>query len=421
MKIKLPELILLLVLIVVPGTGISAETLEDYLIIAAKNNLELKARFLEYNASLKKVDQTGVLPDPEISFGAFIMTGEPYFNDKVTEITVMQMFPWFGSLSAEKKEAGLRAKSKYEQFNEARSRLFMKVRKSWYDLYLVHRETIFYKENIAVLKTLEEITVNRFKSDPESIKSTNVNSKMVNVLRIQIELNEIKSRLLFLKDRKTTLTSEFNALLNRPFETAVPFGSDVKSAEIPSSLKNISYKIQTDNFILKRIEIEKNAALARKDTGRKKGLPMIGLSLKYSTVLSKPDMFMPMVTLSIPLWRPKYNAFVKEAQLTFESLSAKKLDVKNDLLVKAEKIKAKFDDAKRRESLYKKQVALSSQSLELLIANYSAGSGKLEEVLEMQTKLISYKLKEITAVVEGNIAAAEINQITGKKEFEAKP
>jgi len=50
----------------------SADSLYNYLEIAAKNNSDVLQKFAEYQAALQKVPQVGSLPDPEFSMGIFL-------------------------------------------------------------------------------------------------------------------------------------------------------------------------------------------------------------------------------------------------------------------------------------------------------------------------------------------------------------
>jgi outer membrane protein, heavy metal efflux system len=62
--------IFILALLLVTGRLFS-QTLDDYLLIAAENNPNLKAKYFQYQAALERVPQAGSLPDPQLSFGIF--------------------------------------------------------------------------------------------------------------------------------------------------------------------------------------------------------------------------------------------------------------------------------------------------------------------------------------------------------------
>jgi len=78
---------------------------------------------------------------------------------------------------------------------------------------------------------------------------------------------------------------------------------------------------------------------------RKMGLPMIGTGLQHD--IFKPransesmgngqNMLMPMVSVTIPLWRKKYRASVREAELMGQSVIEQKPDLSNLLMVNYE-------------------------------------------------------------------------------------
>jgi len=113
--------------------------LNEYLETAARNNPALKAKFNEYNATLEKIPQAGALPDPQLTFGYFIMPVETKNGPQRAKISFTQMFPWFGTLNNRKNIYISVAKSKYEDFEEAKSKLFFDVKSTYYDLYFIKK------------------------------------------------------------------------------------------------------------------------------------------------------------------------------------------------------------------------------------------------------------------------------------------
>src|ERR1035437_6702291 len=70
-----------------------SDSLNQYLVIAAKNNPSVLQKFYEYKAALQKVPQVGSLPDPELNVGVFIQPMELVDGKQVADIRLMQMFP----------------------------------------------------------------------------------------------------------------------------------------------------------------------------------------------------------------------------------------------------------------------------------------------------------------------------------------
>ncbi|HCY40707.1 MAG TPA: hypothetical protein DHV48_05030, partial [Prolixibacteraceae bacterium] len=87
----------------------SQDSLSVYLELAAKNNPGVKAAFSQYLAALEKVPQVGSLPDPQGSLDFFLKPMELLAGNQVGSVSVMQMFPWFGTLKLAKDEASLMA------------------------------------------------------------------------------------------------------------------------------------------------------------------------------------------------------------------------------------------------------------------------------------------------------------------------
>ena len=95
-----------------------------------------------------------------------------------------------------------------------------------------------------------------------------------------------------------------------------------------------------DHPLLNSLELKVKAAAASERAALKQGLPKVGVGLDYVMVDKRTDMvvpdngkdvLMPMVTLSLPLFRGKYRAAEKEAQLMQESYALQKKEVTNTL------------------------------------------------------------------------------------------
>lgn len=465
------RLIYILTLLLSAGNVIG-QTLEDYLIIAGENNPNLKAKYFQYQAALERVPQVGALPDPQLGFSFFIMPMERYIGNQTGSISLMQMFPWFGTLGAAKNEMAFMAKAKFEEFNDAKSMLFYEVRANWYALHLLEKEIAITKENIELLKTMEHIALARFKSGGQSnnnsggsgnvrssgnqnttnsssgmggmniqgqstagnpssrnmpqmgeMESMSSSGSMIDVLRVQMEINELQNNLALLEDSKIPIISRFNQLLNRATNEPVILSDSIMAAQIPLAIAEIPDSIRSNNPMLKMLEQEEAAYIAQGEMNKKMGLPMIGLGLQYDifqpranseSMMNGRNMLMPMATVTIPLWRKKYNSSVKESDFMRQSVIEQKQNVSNQLMVNYEDVLKDFKDADRRVKLYQDQTSLANQALNILIVQYTTESSNFEEVLRMQQQLLDYQLKYLNALIDGNIAVAMMARLMGR-------
>jgi outer membrane protein TolC len=429
-------IILIILAGIIHQTAYSQDSLSYYLEKAALSNPGVKARYLEYSAALEKVTQVGSLPDPQVSFGYFIKPIQLLGGNQVADIQLMQMFPWFGTLKAGKDEASLMAKAKYEEFNYSKAELFYKVKSSWYQLMKHDREIALVNENIEMLESIEKLAIVKFQSPVSDVPSqpmpgsgsiTNSSSGMKSpqtglqdVLRVRMEILEQKNKLELLNDQRKTEEATFNALLNRSLEIHVQISDSLVAQPLPAGRSAIPDSILNNNPMLSILENETGTYLFMEQKAKKMGLPMLGIGLDYmlikersgnTSMMNGKDMIMPMVSVSIPIYRKKYNAMQNEARLMKEAGDQQIIDLKNSLMVQYRQIIQRLDDAERRIALYTEQEDLARRTTGLLLSGFTTTGSSYEEVLRMQLKVLDYGFKSIEAIVDYNTSVAMVEML----------
>jgi outer membrane protein TolC len=131
-------------------------------------------------------------------------------------------------------------------------------------------------------------------------------------------------------------------------------------------------------------------------------------------MMNGSNMLMPMATVSIPIWRKKYTAAVRESEIMQDYVS-KLIESQNDkLLVNYEEAVKQFRDAELRKKLYREQELIANQALNLLLVQYSTEGSNFEEVLRMQQQLLGYRLQLLNAYIDGNISVATLERLIGR-------
>ena len=127
----------IIILLIAVGFHLSvyAQTLDDYFQVAAENNPGLLSKYKNFEAAMQRVTQLSSLPDPNLSFGYFISPVETRVGPQQARFSLTQMFPWFGTLSFQEEAASLSAEAKYQEFLDARNKLYYQVAASYYPLY----------------------------------------------------------------------------------------------------------------------------------------------------------------------------------------------------------------------------------------------------------------------------------------------
>jgi outer membrane protein TolC len=406
-------IIITLILLAISGKLSAQEELKRYLQTAAENNPGLKVKFNAYMAALEKIPQVGVLPDPTVVFGYFIQPIETRLGPQHAKISASQMFPWFGTLSARKKSAGALAKAKYELFEEAKSKLFYDVKATYYNLFFTKMAIRITKENIGILSSFRSLAAIRVESGSASA---------VDTYRVEMEINDLEIQLALLQDNLTTLRIKFNNLLNVDNDSNVQI-VDKLSVETLLSKQAELDSIRVNNNALASFDYQLEGLEHRKTSAKKEGLPQFSVGLEYAiTGETNPtadhagqDAFVfPKVGVTIPLYRSKYKAKIREVAYLQKAKNFEKTDTRNILTVLFENVWKDYLDAGRRYSLYQTQTALAQKSLSILESEYTTSNMNFEEILRMERKLLKYSLELRKATVDKEAAVAFIHYLQGK-------
>jgi outer membrane protein TolC len=446
------------------------DSLANYLEIAAKNNPGVLQKFTEYKAALQKIPQAGSLPDPELNLGVFLQPMELVSGNQVADIRLMQMFPWSGVLKNARDEMSLMANAKFELFRDAKLNLYYDMQRTWYDLIKYRQEIKISESNVKILKTIERLTLIRFKSPltdergsssggiiagvlppaPSSVsegmqkmgagnanntatgaeqgsgsmtantmEARTTGSGLADLYRIQIEIGDLENNIESLKNLIRTLSARFNSYLNRPVISPVSLPDTLIAAILGSPMAVVDSMIK-NNPMLGMLKYEHQSLEARSRMVTAMGYPMVGLGVNYSLInksemsassMNGKDMIMPMVTVTIPLYRKKYNAMKTEAELMKRANSLGSESLSNSLKAEFYEALQLYQDASRRQKLYADQSQLADNSLSIMLKSFASSGASLTEILRVRQQTLDYKLKEVEAITDFNTSVAWLRRL----------
>ncbi|WP_157501369.1 TolC family protein [Echinicola vietnamensis] len=407
---------------------VQGQSLADYIEEAAENNPEIQAANSRYAASLERVPQVGGLPDPELSVGFYLQDMATLMGDQRLNATLMQRFPWFGTLQASKDEASLLAKANYQDFEAVKNALIYDVKTTYYQLYLLEHHLMVARKNLQLLNDLEELALNKFKGG-----TPGKSGKMTDVLRIQIEQKALVARIAALEDEHAVREVDFNLLLNRPKDTPVHMDASFwNEEEILWDKEVVLDSILNANPQVKKMEWEGLAYQKKGEAARLKGLPSFGVGLSY--MVNSPrqpagdingpmgyvpggmghNMVMPMVSVSVPLFRGKYKAASKESEYYYQASVQAKEALDNTLRSAWEEQYRLIREAERNANLYQDQVVLLQKTMDLMIADYSSAAGSFEELLSVQRQLLDFEMKTAEETFKKLQAYAKLASLMAK-------
>ncbi len=124
------------------------------------------------------------------------------------------------------------------------------------------------------------------------------------------------------------------------------------------------------------------------------------------------DMIMPMVSVTLPIYRKKYKAMQTEADLLRTAASQNRHSVSNSLQSEYYQALQMYEDARRRVKLFESQYQLASRSLDLIMKSFAVSVSGLTDVLRVQQQTLDYELKQVEATADLNTAVAWLNRLT---------
>ena len=391
--------------------SVQAQTLDDYLAVAAENNPRVKAAYAEFEAALLEVPQVSSLPDPTLTVSAFGRMVETRLGPQEARFSLMQMFPWFGTLDAKADVAALMAEAEFQAFLQVRNEVFFEVSEQFYDLYELDQRLEFQVENLEILQNYKDLALSKVRAGGGALSD---------VLQVDLMRNEVLTTIEILKLKKQPLLAAFNALLDREkfSEVILPENLDAENV--------IFEPLEVDvlqNPQLQEMEKMAASAQARKEVAIKEGMPSIGVGLDYVIVGERTDMqvqesgrdaIMPMLAISLPIYRKKYRAARKQAEFLEDSYNQRREGMLNQLQAELEQAFFEVQEAKATLLLYQKQVESSQQVLNLLLSGYRNAASKFEEILRVRQELLKYQLAVAEAEASLFTAVARIKYLSGK-------
>lgn len=411
---KALKLILILLIIITVNPLFSQSEVNQYLKTAAENNPGLKAKFNNYLAALEVVPQVGALPDPKIAFGYFIQPIETRLGPQQAKISLSQMFPWFGTLNALENSSIAMAKSKYEDFEEAKAKLFFDIKSTYYNLYFAKKAISISDKNIRLLESLKKLARVKYESGVVSA---------VDLYRIEIELNELEYQRGLLEDNLSFLKVKFNNFLNAEAGTPILIQDTLISTAIILSKKAILDSILLRNNKLASFDYQLESFDYKVQTAKKLGMPQLTVGVEYAFIGSgnstasdagKDAIVFPQIGFSLPIYRNKYKAMIDEVNYLKQSKQYEKDENVNMLETLFELNWKEYSDASNRLELYIKQTELAEKSLSILTLDYQKSNGNFEEILRMERKLLKFSLEMQKAATDIAASKAFIDYLMGQ-------
>lgn len=400
--------------IVLPALD-TGSPLEEYLRYAGLNNPGLEAAFQRFLAATERLPQVSALPDPRLTFGAYLQEVETSAGPMSSKVGISQTLPWFGRLQDQEDAAARDANAAWRRYQAEKLDLFERVTAAVYELRYLHQAIRITEENLELLRQFEQVALARFRVDA---------ADHPDVIRIQVELGALEDRLAQLNQLRDPYTSRLNAALNRPVNAALPWPVELPAELYAGTAEELFVLVRDNNPRLLALaeEVERERELA--EVARKQGLPDLTVGLDYTFVSdaapnpgfseSGDDPVLLSFSVNLPLERRKYAAAVREAVARRLSIASARAEQTNRLGADLRQASFEHVDAERRVELYANTlIPKATESMQASLAGFRTGGSDFLDLLDTERTLLEFQLALERAVADRAVSLAKLERLTG--------
>ncbi|WP_310994173.1 TolC family protein [Aequorivita marina] len=376
---------ILSVMLLFCGLSVQSQHLENYIETAIQNSPNIQAVEKQHQLAMEKIAETNSLPDTQFLGGYMLGKNEMPMMQQ-GEISVMQMFPWFGTIGARGEYASAMADADFIEVEIAKRKTAMALSQSYYRLYKIAKQQQVLADNIQLLQVYERMALTSVEVGQASA---------VSVLRLQMRQNDLVERKLVLEQDLEAEKITFNKIMNRKEIQEIPIADTLS---LPKNEVEVNFsKLMLHPEIAKFEAL--NKVVSQADIlNKKESTPDFGVGVEYMLFNENPNMLMPMVSLSIPIFNKKYKSVSRQNKLRYEELDFQKETVQNTLMAELQTAIRNRNAARIRIDTQDKNLKQARDANEILLKNYETGTIDFREVLDVQELQLQFQLSKIEAI-----------------------
>ena len=379
-------------------------TVQDYIFYALEHNPRLAAALAEWQAALERVPQARTLPDPVLSYQL-----ESMQDRQQHQVMVTQALPWFGKLDLRAEVAQAEAEAARQRYEAEKLAVAREVRDAYDEYYYLARAIVVVGENRDLMKYLEEVVRARYAASAASHPD---------VIRAQVELGKLDDEVRTLVDSRSASAARLNAELNRPAESPLPWPRALAEEPVEASDGRLLEILRENNPELKALDFqvareERMIRLAEKDY-----YPDLMLGAGYMREQMSgggEDGVMAMVGATLPIWRAKYAAGVREAERRHDATVKRRADRANRLAAQAVKVAYRLRDARRKIDLYGNTLLpKAEESLKATETSFRGSQATFTDLIDAERILLEFRLAYERSLADHAQRRAELEMLVGR-------
>jgi outer membrane protein TolC len=252
------------------------------------------------------------------------------------------------------------------------------VKRAYYRLQFLEDTIGVQRRTLSLLGDLEELARQQ---------NTAGRATLQDVLRAQIEQEQLKTGIENLDDSRSMLLAELKAALGLGNEDAAPPvpANFTLSGDTPDREKILETAMRR-NPVIQRMAADVSRAQAMLDVARTAGVPDFSVGIE-ADFKARPTMWTPSASVTLPIWRDKIAAQIAGAQSEKRAAEARLSNEQVQLATELAAMLYMYRESLRdMELLANRLIPKGRQSLEAARTGYANGSSGFLDVIEARAQ-----------------------------------
>ena len=389
--------------------------LSHVLATVLSNNLAIKNSYETAQANLAKYDQVSFLDDMLAQYAVFTkdlsLTGSTQKHNK----SVAGGFPFPGLTSIKASIIDQAVESSRLKLKQTTQDVITQSRQAYYNLQFSEKEIGLIQQEIKLLRALKEELRNSYSTNTADLSS---------VIKVDIEIDKDRNRLLVAKDKKRAQQAMLNALMNLSPDFVLGKLDPLKPLKISTASRQLLQTAKT-----KRVEIAllKSELLKMKhvialsdkrfypdfDAGfsrfQNKASRQVGSGASSAPFSTKPQ-------IKANNFFAKNDSYLMETKQKYKALQfkIKSLETKTDA-----EIQQALSNYHSQQSTYllyqKKIIPKAKEALSVVKNQYETDEAGYIQILDAQEVLLKYRLLSAKSLKDMNIQANSVARLVGER------
>jgi len=376
-----------------------------------RNNPEIHAARLRFEAATKRPSQVGTLSEPTASLTNFGV-GHPFSRLNGSDFAyqgfgVSQEFPFPGKLALASEEAQREAESAQQSYRSAVVEVAARLKVAYYEWLAVNKAIELTRKHRDLLGRFEEIARNRYRVG-KGIQQ--------DVLKAQFDVSSLEQQLVMLDEKRQREEAAIASLLATP-TISIRAPGEIQPSSLPVSLDEL-LKATAES---PRVRAEQRMVDARAvgiNRSRKDFRPDFGVNLQWlHTGSNFPDYYMATVEVKIPIYYARKQRYaLEESYSRFDEARQNYRAAQQQAVYQVKDQYLSIQSSERILNLYKTTLLPQAQlTVDSSASAYEVGNIDFLSLVSNLTNLISLERQYYDELARHEEAIARLEPVVGKE------